>query len=307
MRVAACMSAQNVANTVWALATLGWQAEQGAMRCALEGAAVRVAPSINAQDVANVLWALATLGWQAEERAMRCALEGAAVRVAPSMSAQNVANTVWALATLGWQAGEGAMRGVLEGAAVWVAPSMNTQAVANTVWVLATLGWQADVELAVILQHQVAASFDSRGPSERSSSCLSHLLQAHLASQFLGLNLITLPSSTLEVAVRSWNGALRSSSTARRTLPEIHWSRSATPACAIVCCRRWGGALYQFPSSSGTGYAGRSRWTPMWSIEFTKRGCTPTRKHKHVGIFTCSRVVRSATRCSHAAAPGGGR
>ena len=67
------------------------------MRRALEGAAVRVAPSMNAQGVANTLWALATLGWQAGEGAMRCALEGAAVRVAPGMNAQNVANTVWAL------------------------------------------------------------------------------------------------------------------------------------------------------------------------------------------------------------------
>jgi hypothetical protein len=64
------------------------------MRCALEGAAVRVAPSMNAQEMANTVWALATLGWQAREGAMRCALEGAAVRVSPSMNAQEMANTV---------------------------------------------------------------------------------------------------------------------------------------------------------------------------------------------------------------------
>jgi hypothetical protein len=52
---------------------------------------------MNAQEVANSLCAPATLGWQAGEGAMRCALEGAAARVAPSMNAQNVANTVWAL------------------------------------------------------------------------------------------------------------------------------------------------------------------------------------------------------------------
>ena len=55
---------------------------------ALEGAAVRrVAPSMNAQDVANTIWGLATLGLQAGEGPMRGALEGAAVRVAPSMNA----------------------------------------------------------------------------------------------------------------------------------------------------------------------------------------------------------------------------
>ena len=35
------------------------------MRAALEGAALRVAPSMKPQEVANALWALARLGWQA--------------------------------------------------------------------------------------------------------------------------------------------------------------------------------------------------------------------------------------------------
>ena len=61
--------------------------------------ATKVSASMNAQDVANSVWALATLGWQAEDGTMR-AREGAAVRLAPSMIAQGVANTVWALATL---------------------------------------------------------------------------------------------------------------------------------------------------------------------------------------------------------------
>ena len=63
------------------------------MHGALEAAAVRVAPSMKAQDVANIIWGLATLGWQAGDGAMRGALEAAAVRVAPSMIAQNVANS----------------------------------------------------------------------------------------------------------------------------------------------------------------------------------------------------------------------
>ena len=134
---------------------------------------------------------------------MRCALEGAAVRVAPSMNAQAVANTVWALATLGWQAGEGAMRGALEGAAVRVAPSMNAQDVANTVWALATLGWPVGFELAASLQQRVEACVCNCGLLEFCASQLSQLLQAHLASQFLGLGLITLPSSMLQVAVQA--------------------------------------------------------------------------------------------------------
>ena len=33
-----------------------------------------------------------------------------------------------------------------------------------------------------------------------------------------------------------------------------------------------GGMLYRFPSSSGIGCSGRSRWMPMWSIDCTERG-----------------------------------
>jgi hypothetical protein len=61
----------------------------------------RIAPSMNAQEVANTIWGLATLGWQAAEGPMRGALEGEAVRVAPSMKPQVVANIIWGLATLG--------------------------------------------------------------------------------------------------------------------------------------------------------------------------------------------------------------
>ncbi len=96
------------------------------------------------------------------------------------------------------------MRCALEGAAVRVAPSMNAQAVANTVWALSTLGWQADFEMAAIFQDLVEALVCDSGLLELASSHLSQLLQAHLASQFLGLGLITLPSSMLQVAVQAF-------------------------------------------------------------------------------------------------------
>ncbi len=76
------------------------------MRGALDAAAVRVAPSMNAQDVANIIWGLATLGWQPAEGPMRGTMEAAVVRVAPSMKQQELANSIWGLATLGWQAWE---------------------------------------------------------------------------------------------------------------------------------------------------------------------------------------------------------
>jgi hypothetical protein len=101
------------------------------------------------------------------------------------------------------------MRGALEEAAVRVAPMMTPQNVANTIWGLATLGWQATSELGAVFQHLVDAFPHERGPTQQSTLHLSQLLQAHLASQFLGLGLITLPSSMLEVAVKSYSEQAR--------------------------------------------------------------------------------------------------
>jgi very-short-patch-repair endonuclease len=135
---------------------------------------------------------------------MRCALEAAAVRVAPSMNAQAVANALWALATLGWQATDGPMRCALEAAAVRVAPSMKLQEVANALWALATLGWGANTETAGVFQQLVDAMVSGDGNLHLSTAHSSQLLQAHLASQFLGLGWITLPQSILHVAVKAY-------------------------------------------------------------------------------------------------------
>ena len=101
------------------------------------------------------------------------------------------------------------MRGALEGAAVRVAPSMNAQAVVNVIWGLATLGWQASSDLGVIFQQLVDAFAHERGPTQLSTVHLSQLFQAHLASQLLGLGLITLPASMLQVAVQAYREQAR--------------------------------------------------------------------------------------------------
>jgi very-short-patch-repair endonuclease len=120
------------------------------------------------------------------------------------MKPQGVANALWALATLGWQAAEGPMRCALEAAAVRVAPSMKPQEVANALWALATLGWQATTETADTFQQHMEAMFCDVDARQVSTSHLSQLLQAHLASQFLGLGWITLPQSILHVAVKAY-------------------------------------------------------------------------------------------------------
>jgi hypothetical protein len=125
------------------------------------------------------------------------------------MNAQNVSNTVWSRATLGWQAGEGSMRCALESAAVRVAPSMNAQAVANTVWALAALGWQANAKVASCFQKHVEALFCFSSFVQLSAMELSQFLQAHLASQFLHLDILTLPVSSLQVALKAYREEAR--------------------------------------------------------------------------------------------------
>jgi very-short-patch-repair endonuclease len=173
------------------------------MWATLEAAIVRVALTMNAQNVTNTFWALATLGRQALEGSMRPALEGAAVRLAPTMSAKHVANMLWGLATLAWQAGKGPMRPAFEGAFVRMAPNMKVQDVTNSLWAFAALGWHATAELVAVFEQQLEAFSPNGGLLQFSTSHLSQLLQAHLASQFLGLGLITLPPSLLQVALKA--------------------------------------------------------------------------------------------------------
>ena len=101
------------------------------------------------------------------------------------------------------------MRCALEGAAVRLAPSMNAQDVANTLWALATLGWEANADMASCLQQHVEALFSNSGRKQLSSEDLSQLLQAHLASHFLRLGLLTLPFPSLQMALAAYREQAR--------------------------------------------------------------------------------------------------
>ena len=101
------------------------------------------------------------------------------------------------------------MRSAMEAAAVRVAPSMNPQDVANTVWALATLEWQANAEVGLCFQKRVEALLCYVSFVQFSAKELSQLLQAHLASQFLRLDILTLPVSSLQVAVKAYREEAR--------------------------------------------------------------------------------------------------
>ena len=71
---------------------------------ALEAQAEANAASFNAQNVANTLWAYATMSRKPGERLMN-ALEERAQAVAASFTTQEVSNTLWAYAVVGRQPG----------------------------------------------------------------------------------------------------------------------------------------------------------------------------------------------------------
>jgi hypothetical protein len=130
--VAGTFNAQDVANTLWAYATIGREPGAGLMMRALEGRAEALEGTFKAQDVAITLWACATTGREPGEGLMR-ALEGRAEAVAGTFNAQEVAITLWVCAMMGREPGAGMMR-ALEGRAEAVAGTFNAQDVANTLW-----------------------------------------------------------------------------------------------------------------------------------------------------------------------------
>ncbi len=101
------------------------------------------------------------------------------------------------------------MRCALEAAAVRVAPSMNAQNVANALWALATLGWQANAAMASCFQEHMNAMVSNGCLVQLSNKAFAQLLQAHLASQFLDLGLLTLPFSILQVALKAYRELAR--------------------------------------------------------------------------------------------------
>jgi len=166
--VAGSFNAQDVANTLWAYATMGRAPGAGVMR-GLEGRAEAVAGTFIAQDVANTLWAYATLGREPGAGLMR-GLEGRAEVLVGTFDDQNVSNTLWAYATLARVPGVGLMRG-LEGRGEALAFSLNGQDVANILWAVAvfsTLGvsQQRSRLVHMVLQRLLSggmfASFDTR-------------------------------------------------------------------------------------------------------------------------------------------------
>ena len=76
-------------------------------------------------------------------------------------------------------------------------------------WALATLGWKASTESATIWELLVGALARESSLMQLSNVHLSQLLQAHLASQFLRIRLITLPPTMLQAAMQAYREEAR--------------------------------------------------------------------------------------------------
>jgi len=149
----------DIANTLWALATLGRQPDE-ALVVGLTERALVVCHAFSAQDVANTLWAFATQVRQPDDELV-AGLTGLAVL--RDMTAHDIANTLWALATLGRQPDEALMAGLMERAFA-VRQTFNPQDIAQLLWALATFGRQPSEALLAGLTERVVEVCDDFMP-----------------------------------------------------------------------------------------------------------------------------------------------
>ena len=134
MRLVENGTAQAIANTAWACATLG-------VKCptlfkAIDNHALHVVESGTSQATANTAWACATLG--VECPTLFKAIDKNALRLVENGTAQAIANTAWACATLGVECPS--LFEVIDNNALYLVENGKAQAIGNTAWACAILG-----------------------------------------------------------------------------------------------------------------------------------------------------------------------
>jgi hypothetical protein len=137
MATAGDFKPQNVANVVWALATMGVKPAAGLLE-AMQRQAMATAGDFNPHNVANLAWALATMGVKPAAGLLE-AMQGRARATAGDFKPQEVANLLWALATMGVTPAAGLLE-AMQKQAMATAGDFNPQAVTNLVWAHACFG-----------------------------------------------------------------------------------------------------------------------------------------------------------------------
>jgi len=105
--------AQEVANILHIIAKTRYSPMDQSLVPQLEGRAEAVCWTFKSQDVANTLWAYATMGLAPGALLLK-ALEGRAEALAGTFKAQEVANTLWAYATMRQEPGVGLLKALEE-------------------------------------------------------------------------------------------------------------------------------------------------------------------------------------------------
>jgi very-short-patch-repair endonuclease len=192
------MTSQGLSNTLWAMATLGWQPSSAERREGLEIAGIKLSTTMTPQHLSMTMWSFAQLRWKPTVNGLHDALEMAVLTQLPRAISQEVANLLWAMATLNWHLRRTELCDVFEAAAIRVVSSFTEQGLANSMWAMATLGWRPS-----------DAYFSAMGTSAvfRSNlqqDTLCQLFQVHLASRLLNFGRFSLSPSLLPVAAQAF-------------------------------------------------------------------------------------------------------
>jgi len=158
---------QNLSNTLWALATLGWHRDDSTLT-KLVTAMVQRSSTAKPQELSNTLWALATLGWHCDDSILT-KLVTAMVQRSSTVKPQALSNSLWALATLGWHRDDSTLTKLVT-AMVQRISTAKPQELSNTLWALAALGWHRDDSILTELVTAVVQRSSTAKPQELSNT-----------------------------------------------------------------------------------------------------------------------------------------
>ncbi len=171
---------QALANSLWALATLGLRPDQGFM-AEWTKAAQRQMEEFNPQNLSNSLWALATLGLRPDQGFMAAWTKAAQHRM-EEFNPQALANSLWALATLGLRPDQGFMAAWTK-AAQHRMGEFNPQDLSNSLWALATLGLRPDQGFMAEWTKAAQRQMEEFNPQDLSNSLWACAVLDCLSSQ----------------------------------------------------------------------------------------------------------------------------
>ncbi|XRB20578.1 RAP domain-containing protein [Pseudoscourfieldia marina] len=181
-RMLACVDdfkPQALANTVWAWATIQHPPSAAAL-VALERRMLGRVDDFKPQDLANTVWAWATMGHQPSARALD-ALERRMLACVDDFIPQHLANTVWAWATIQHQPSARALA-ALERRVLACIDDFNPQHLANTVWAWATMRHQPSAKVLAALERRTLACVDDFNPQALANTVWAWATMRHQPS-----------------------------------------------------------------------------------------------------------------------------